>query len=57
LPSTIEVEFLIDWKCGKRGDRRSVTADCAAVWVEQGIAKFVSDAPMNKMVEAPVEAK
>jgi len=56
-PTTIEVEFLVEWKCAHRGERRSVTADCAAVWVSQDIAKFVSVPPMNKMVENPPLAK
>jgi hypothetical protein len=54
---SVEVVFLQDWKCARAGDRRLVTADCAAVWEELGIAKRLSRPPLNRMVSAPAVAK
>jgi hypothetical protein len=57
LGAAVEVVFLKDWNCARRGDRRMVTPDCAVVWEDLGIARAVDRPRMDRMVRAAAVSK
>lgn len=53
----IEIEFIQDYSCYKKGDTKSAQPHFAAVLIDLGYAKAINRPPKHKMVEKPEKEK